>query len=64
MVLERDQKLPEKQIQSEPAFEEIEDPTNKHGGLSQVHDFQQNVVDIAPKKDIKPSTKKKIQMSF
>ena len=63
MVLEKDQKLPEKQIQSEPAFEEIEDPV-KFSSPNQVHDFQQNVLDVAPKKEITPSTKKKIQLSF
>jgi ABC-type multidrug transport system fused ATPase/permease subunit len=29
-----------------------------------VHDFQQNVLEVAPKKEITPSTKKKIQLSF
>ena len=50
MVLESDQKLPQKKIQSEPAFEEVEDST-KYNGM-QVHDFQQNAVVQAPKKDI------------
>lgn len=29
-----------------------------------MHDFQNNAVDIAPKKEILPSTKKKIQLTF
>ena len=62
-MLEKDQKLPQKQMASEPAFEEVEN-SRGYSPNGKVYDFQENVVDVAAKKEIIPSTKKKIQLTF